>query len=466
MKTAVKPPIPAKSRRLKAWRQTLCPLFLIAAFSTTLASEHAEKPNVVLVLADDLGIEALSLFGGNSLYTPNIDKLASQGMLFTHVFSNPFCSPSRATLITGRYPFANGLTTVLHSLRQENIHLSPAQPSFARQLKERGYATAIAGKWHMSLLHKHNHINEFGFDEYQVWQIFGEDGEKTRRFWKPHLNRNGTIREKEIVESYGPDENLEFLTDFMKTSVSNKQPFFAYFATPLPHFPWEPTPDSDDPDAYRKPHNEHKGDPRYFTDLVDYFDKCLGIFMETLDELGIAENTILIFLSDNGTDRDLTTRWADGRLLQGGKGTMTDRGTRVPMIVRWPGKIEPGSANHDLIDFSDFFPTICALTGASLPPDTLNGRSFHPQLLGQDGNPREWVHYQHGGARIVRSHDYILTNDDKLRPVVDFWEDPAETLSDALSEREQAARQQLKQVFADLNGMDYSNSLSEDMNKD
>ena len=143
-----------------------------SAAASPSATKSGGKPNIVMVLADDLGIECLSAYGGTSHRTPNIDRLAAQGIRFTHCFSNPYCSPSRASLLTGRYPFKNGLTDVLSSQKQADIYLHPSQPSYARQLKEAGYATGLAGKWHVSLLHKHNTIREFGFDEYQVWQIF------------------------------------------------------------------------------------------------------------------------------------------------------------------------------------------------------------------------------------------------------------------------------------------------------
>ncbi|MEK6247253.1 MAG: sulfatase-like hydrolase/transferase, partial [Planctomycetales bacterium] len=299
-------------------------------------------PNIVVILADDLGIECLSSYGGTSHDTPNIDKLATQGMRFTYCFSNPFCSPSRANLLTGRYPFKNGLKVVLSVRHQEEIHVSPEQPSFARQLKAEGYATAIAGKWHVSLLHRHNTINAFGFDQYQVWQIFDKDGNKTRRFWKPHINRNGTVLIEEVEDRYGPDVDVEFLIDFMKTSAEKQQPFLAYFSTPLPHFPWEPTPDTED-QSYRKPHNERKGDPKYFPDMVKYLDKCVGRLMQALEDIGVADNTIVFFLADNGTDRGITNSWGDGKSIAGGKGTMTDRGTHVPLMVRWPDHIRPGS---------------------------------------------------------------------------------------------------------------------------
>jgi arylsulfatase A len=407
------------------------------------------KPNVVFILADDLGVECLSAYGGTSHKTPNIDRLAKEGMRFTKSFSHPFCSPSRGSLLTGRYPFQNGLKVVLHSKKQENIYLKPSQPSFPRQLKQHGYATQIVGKWHVSLEHKHNTIREFGFDHYQTWCIFDEKGEKTTRFWNPYLMRDDRIIAAEIKNRYGPDVDLEVYLDFIKTNAKAKKPFLAYYSTYLPHYPWEPTPDSKEK-TYRAPNSDHKGDPKYFPDMLAYLDKQIGSMLQTLDDLGIADNTIIIFLADNGTDTGLINQWGEGKSIAGGKGTMTDRGTHVPLLVRWPGKIKAGSVCEDLVDFTDFLPTLCELTGAKLPEPSIHGRSFAPQLLGQPGQPREWIHIQHGDNRQLRNHDYMLTNKDQLRRVVPLWEHPAQPNENRDPEKEAAVRKSLQAVFEAL----------------
>ena len=223
------------------------PLIVLLICLADSSLDAAEKPNIVVILADDLGIECLSSYGGTSHQTPNIDKLASQGMKFTNCYSNPYCSPSRASLLTGRYPFRNGLKEVIYDRKKHaNTYLDTDQPSFARQLKKAGYATAIAGKWQLSFLHQRNTINDFGFDEYQCWQLFNDGKSKTRRFHNPHYNRNGKIIAEQIKDRYGPDVNVEFLVDFIKTNAAKKQPFMAYYTCLLPHFPWVPTPDSQD----------------------------------------------------------------------------------------------------------------------------------------------------------------------------------------------------------------------------
>ena len=424
---------------------------LTAILALLLATLHAEetlatKPNVVLILADDLGVECLSAYGGTSHKTPNIDRLAKEGMRFSRCFSHPFCSPSRGSLLTGRYPFQNGLKVVLHSKKQENIYLKPSQPSFPRQLKQHGYATQIVGKWHVSLEHKHNTIREFGFDHYQTWCIFDEKGGKTTRFWNPYLIRDDRVIADEIKDRYGPDVDLEVYLDFIRTNAKAKKPFLAYYSTYLPHFPWEPTPDSKDK-TYRAPNPAHKGDPKYFPDMLAYLDKQIGIMLQTLDDLGIADNTIIIFLADNGTDTGLVHQWGEGKSIAGGKGTMTDRGTHVPLLVRWPGKIKAGSVCDDLIDLTDFLPTLCELTGAKLPGQSIHGRTFAPQLLGQPGQPREWIHIQNASNRQVRNNDYMLDNKDQLRRVVELWEDPAKPNENRDPEKEAAARKSLQAVF-------------------
>ena len=417
-----------------------------AVSSSKAVGDAGSRPNIVVILADDLGIECLSSYGGNH-HTPNIDKLAMQGMRFTHCFSNPYCSPSRANLLTGRYPFMNGLTEVIFDERAHaNTYLHTDQPSFARQLKQAGYTTAIAGKWQLSFLHQRNTIADFGFDQYQCWQIFRSDKSKTTRFHQPHFNRNGNIIADEISGRYGPEVNAEFLINFIKTNAATDKPFLAYYTSLLPHFPWVPTPDSKD-QSYQLPNATHKGNPKFFPDMVTYLDRNVGRIMQTLEQTDIDDNTAVIFLADNGTDRDLKNQWGDEKVIAGGKGTMTDRGTHVPLIVRWPKHIQAGSTCDDLIDFSDLFPTLCDLAGAPLPREKIHGRSFLPQLLSNDGSPRAWVHVQDKGARHVRNKDYILNNKNQLRSVVEIWEPPAKPDQNKYPEKERAARLQLQAVF-------------------
>lgn len=219
-------------------------LFFLIAWSVaatsfaTDAQAETSRPNILLILVDDLGIECLSTYGGASHETPNIDKLAKQGMRFTHCFSNPYCSPSRAKLLTGRYAFQNGVKRVIFDPKQHsNLYLRTEQPTFARQLQSAGYATAIAGKWQLSFLHKRDTINAFGFETYQCWQIFDENNKKSRRFHEPHFNRDGKIIRDQIRSEYGPDVNVAFLSAFIDDNAKKGKPFLAYYTCLLPHWP-------------------------------------------------------------------------------------------------------------------------------------------------------------------------------------------------------------------------------------
>ena len=252
----------------------------------------------------------------------------------------------------------------------------------------------------------------------------------------------------DIADRYGTEVNVEFLIDFIEASTAKEQPFLAYYTCLLPHYPWVPTPDSED-QADPLTDTAGHGDPKFFPDMVRYLDKNVGRLMTTLDRLGIAEDTVVCFLADNGTDRKLTNRWGEDKLVEGGKGTMTDRGTRVPLIVRWPGKIAAGSTCTDLVDFTDLMPTLCELAGAPLPVEKIHGRSFAPQLLGKPGRPREWVHVQDGEQRHVRSRDFILDHLNQLRPTVEIWQSPAKPVQD-FDPQAKTARRQLRAAFNEL----------------
>jgi arylsulfatase A len=402
----------------------------------------AERPNILIILADDLGLECLSAYGGESHKTPHLDQLAREGMRFTHCFSHPYCSPSRASLITGRYPFLHGLKQVLFDeTRHADLWLRTDQPSFARQLRQAGYATAIAGKWQLSFLHQNNNVNAMGFDRYQCWQIFRPDGTRSRRFFDPHFLQDGVIR-RDIAEKFGPDLNVEYLTEFLRECAENPKPFLAYYTSLLPHFPWVPTPDGRAGHT-ALPDESGAGDPKFFPGMVRHLDRQVGTLLATVDRLGLAERTIVFFLADNGTDPRLSHLWR-GRKVPGGKGTMTDRGTRVPLIVRWPGQIAAGSVCHDLVDFSDFLPTLCELAGAPLPEVELHGRSFAPQLRGRPGRPREWVLAQDKERQFVRNREFLLPSSGSLRPVVELSEDPAPPIHRQLTPKESAAQSVLR----------------------
>lgn len=243
--------------------------------------------------------------------------------------------------------------------------------------------------------------------------------------------------------------NVEFLSGFIKEQAENEKPFLAYYTCLLPHYPWVPTPDSED-QADPLEDNEGKGDPKFYPDMVAYLDKVVGRLMTTVEEAGVAENTVFIFTADNGTDQLLKNNFGDGHVIPGGKGSMTDRGTRVPLIVRWPGQVNAGSACVDLIDFTDFLPTLCQIAGAPLLEARIHGQSFLPQLKGQPGATRSWVYIQDHNRKHLRTKDYIYASEQGLRPVTELWNSPATPFEAPLSAEQEAAEFRLKGILKKL----------------
>ena len=389
----------------------LIPCIILSAMMNLPLTSASEKPNVVLILADDLGMECLSAFGGESYHTPNLDQLAKQGMKFDHCFAAPYCTPSRAQILTGNYPFKNGIKGLIYKEHQKT-KLSPTEnPSFSATFQRHGYRTFIAGKWQLSILKNYDTIKDFGFDSYRCWQIFDAQRNKTNRHYQYTYRTNGVAQKEFQPKRYGPDAMCDFLIQEIKQSHQNKQPFMAYYTSLLPHWPWVPTPDSKD----QKMPSGRLGNKKFLGDMITYLDKNVGRLLDTLDELGIRDNTIVMFVADNGTDQNgILSRW-NGKTVKGAKGALNDRGTRVPLIVRWPAKVAAGSSCSDLIDISDIFPTLCSCAGLE-PGNDLHGQSFFPQLEGRPGVPRSWVFMQNEAGYYIRDKNWIIDSKGKVRP--------------------------------------------------
>lgn len=379
------------------------------------------RPNILFILADDLGIEGLSIYGGELFKTPNIDKIGFEGVKFTRAFANPYCTPTRSEILTGRYPFATNTSRVIYDYEQhKDMVLDVSHPTFAKQFQKAGYKTAIAGKWQLTFVSEKDQIREFGFDTYMVWQILTEDKKRTTRYHNPHFRSDGKILHEEIKDLYGPDVMVDFLIDFIHTNHETGHPFVAYYTALLPHFPFVPTPDSKDqtmPDNALNPGIQH-GDQKFYPDMVHRLDYNVGRLLDKLDELGISQNTIVVFVADNGTDQHVNTN-INGHVFQGGKGSLTDRGTLVPLLIRWPGVIQPGSTDEELVKVADFFPTLCDFAEVPLPDEFIHGQSFANRITtkGSQIPPREWVHIQRAEDRYLRTKDWIVTDKGEFKKV-------------------------------------------------
>lgn len=374
------------------------------------AAEKPGRPNIVLIMADDLGAECLSCYGSTSYKTPNLDALAQSGSRFTHGYCTPLCSPSRVQLLTGRYGFRTGWTQLISGPKE---FFDPRKDkTFGHVLQAAGYRTGIAGKWQLCDFDKHpNHVQECGFDEHCMW-TWMYMAQQRSRYWDPFIWENGKLR-ADTKGKYGPDLFCDFAVDFIRRHKD--KPFFFYYPMALVHDPFVPTPDSKTP-ADKNPNAR-------YADMVAYMDKLVGRVVGVLDELKLRENTLILFTGDNGTPRQITSKRGDVT-IPGGKGTMTEAGTHVPLIASWKGTTPAGKVVNDLIDFSDVLPTLCALTGAEPPKGVLlDGVSFAPQLRGQAGKPREWVFSQLGKNRYVRDPRWKLHGDGRLYDMdQDFFE--------------------------------------------
>jgi len=414
----------------------------VAAGGYLSACAGREPPtNVILIMADDLGRETLGCYGGTGFKTPVLDELARTGARFRHCYSQPLCTPTRVQLMTGRYNFRNYIGFGV---------LKPGEPTFGHMMQEAGYATCVVGKWQLwgandsrGMGGRGVYPDEAGFDEYCLWQV-EQIGE---RYADPlmYLNRRAP---EQLAGAYGPDVATNYLLDFITRQEG--RPFFAYYPMILPHDPFVPTPDSPDwEDGDRRQRNQ-----RFFGDMVTYMDKLVGQITRKLDELNLRENTLVMFLGDNGTNRNITSPTTRGD-VKGHKGFPDDGGTRVPLIAHWPGTIPGGSVLEDLVDTTDFLPTIAATTGAGPPSGVhLDGRSFLPQLRGEAGDPRAWVfcHYDpdwgdFDRSRFARDRRWKLYDDGRLYDVAadELERHPLEP--DAMGPEALAAQQRLQQVL-------------------
>ncbi len=387
---------------------------LLTAFLLLLvgnAGAGRQQPNVILILADDFGYECLGANGGTSYQTPVLDHLAATGMRFGHCHVQPLCTPTRVQLMSGIYNVRNYLTFGT---------MDPASYTFANAFRQAGYATAVVGKWQLG--QDPNLPAKFGFDEFCLWQ----HTRRPPRYANPGLEINGAEKDYHSGE-YGPDIVNDYAIDFVTRHKDH--PFLLYYPMMLTHAPYQPTPDSRDWDPKRK--GEKGGaSPQHFGEMVAYMDKLVGKLVSRLDDLGLREDTMLVFLGDNGTGQGTKSRMGD-RIVTGGKGKMTAAGTHVPLIVNWPGRVAQGRVCVDLIDSVDLLPTICAATGTPWAGErVIDGRSFWPQLQGEPGEPRAW-RYSWYGPHDVLEGEFAATRNFKLYRDGRFFDlraDPEELL--------------------------------------
>jgi len=391
----------------------LCNLVVSALiFSGTLSATAAERPpNIVLIMADDVGCETLGCYGGQSYKTPHIDRLAGTGLKFTHCYAMPVCHPTRTCLLSGRYPRHQGNPRWGTYPRLDESH------TLARILQSAGYRTAIAGKWQLTLLLKDpEQPHRMGFDDYC---LFG--WHEGPRYHQPMIHQNGKLR-TDVADRYGPSVYVDYLLDFM--SHNKDRPFFAFYSMALCH---DVTDDLEQPVPYARGKDHYDS----YAEMMAQMDAHVGRVTTAIRRLGIEKNTLVLFTTDNGTAKRSLHQVIDGKhirlpvssragnkLVPGGKGNLSDDGTHVPLLASWPGRIKPGTTTDHLVDMSDFLPTFRELSGGPQPgrgTTRIDGRSFAGLLAADGGRSRRWAYAERGNKRFfVRTQNWKLYNNGQL----------------------------------------------------
>jgi len=351
----------------------------------------AGKPNIIFIMVDDLGKDWISCYGADNIQTPHIDKLAKGGMKFHNAWSMPQCTPTRATLLTGQYPWRTGWVNHWDVPRWGVGYFDWTKyTTFARVMKSAGYRTAIAGKWQINDFRlEPNALEKHGFDDWCMWTGYEAGNPPSgERYADAYIHtRAGS---KTYKGKFGPDVYCDFLVDFIHKNKA--KPMMIYFPMALTHGPLVPTP--------AEP--KVTGKTARLKAMVRYTDKLVGRLVKAVDDAGIRKNTIIIFTTDNGTGGGVRGT-IGGVRPTGGKASNYEGGVCEPFIVNCPGTVAAGVDTDALTDFSDLLPTFAELGGAPLPKGvTLDGRSFAPLLLGKaDGSPRDWILAMgHGAARL------------------------------------------------------------------
>ncbi len=361
------------------------------------------KPNIVIILIDDIGYEVPQYTGGQSYTTPLMDALSTGGMQFTHCYASAMCSPSRVTLLTGKYGFRNYIDWGF---------LDTTHKTMANLLKDNGYATCVSGKWQLD--GGEASIHKVGFDSYCVFDPFTEADTSDReeneyRYKNPAIYENGTYLPADSVEGkYSDDIFAKYAANFI--SQNTTKPFFVYFAFSECHMPFSPPPNNPLYDTWDPLVDQPNKD--FYPDMVSYMDSKITKLIDATRKPGVQDRTYFFILADNGTPKPIISEYKN-REVRGGKDSTNEFGLHVPLIVYGP-KITGGTTNNNIVDFTDFLPTIASM--ASVPESdllqcgTLDGVPFNNQLFNLSGTSRDWS-YGYFNPYINRPFKRIYVQD-------------------------------------------------------
>lgn len=411
--------------------------------------DSGRRPNFIVILVDDLGYQDVGCFGSPLISTPNIDRLATEGVKFTSFYAQPVCTPSRAALLTGCYPMRVGLPQVLGALAKTGI--SDSEITIAQLLKARGYATACIGKWHLGQ-HPQFLPTRHGFDFFYGLP-YSNDMDK------PPSPPIPLMRGEKIIEQPADQNTLtqRYTREAVKFIESNKdRPFFLYLPQSMVHVPLHVS------DGFRG-----KSKRGLYGDAVEEVDWSTGQILETLKRLGLDDNTLMVFTSDNGPWLTKGDNGGCALPLREGKGTTYEGGIRVPCLMRWPGKIPAGLVSDEMVSEMDLLPTIARLAGAAEPKDRIiDGKDILPLMTGKNGavSPHDVLFfYRAQKLQALRCGKWklVLPQDGKPAELYDLRSDIAESrdlstqypkLVERLSARAQECREDLGDSITGVQG--------------
>ncbi|MEM7143512.1 MAG: sulfatase-like hydrolase/transferase [Verrucomicrobiota bacterium] len=375
-----------------------------AGLFTGASAVDKSKPNVIVIMADDIGAEGLESYGSTIFTSPNLTRMAEEGIQFQNAYATPLCTPTRVMIMTGTYPHRNGFGALMS--KKPGARMPADIPTFGHYFQKAGYKTAIAGKWQLGKFDAFpGQPAEHGFDRYCMWTWF-YNGKKDSRFYKPHIHVDGEFFQGSEAD-FGPDTYCDFVLDFI--DENKDEPFFIYFPMALVHSPFIHPPRLEEK-ASAKFTEDLSKQTRAFGHMITYMDDIIGQILERLKASGIDENSLVMFTGDNGTGKQIVSK-LPGMSLQGQKGSPVEAGSRVPLIVRWPAKIEP-SVSEEFFCLVDVLPTIASVVGIELTAE-VDGMDLSHYFVGQDGEDREYIVMPYKGF-YVRDKRFRLHADGRM----------------------------------------------------
>jgi arylsulfatase A-like enzyme len=417
-----------------------------ASSATRLSDNGADvrRPNIILIVADDMGYGDCGCFGSETIRTPNIDAIAERGIRFTDFHSNgAVCSPTRAALLTGRYQQRTGIEGVITAKNHRHVGLPLEETTFADLLGADGYATALFGKWHLGYEERFNPTRR-GFDEFVGFVSGNID-------YKSHIDQVGIEdwwRSDKLTPEDGYTTDLVTEHGVRFIEENKDKPFCLYLAHECPHYPYQGPND----EAYRTPGNAkpingpREDKAQAYKEMMECMDAGIGRIVDTVAACGLEEDTLVFFFSDNGPSGP-----GSAGVLRGGKGNLWEGGHRVPAAACWTGTIPPGTETHTPCIGMDLFPTMLAMAGAQAPADlTLDGVDIMPVMTGQAPKLERDLFWRFKNKRAIRSGKWKLVlgeGDAETRELFDLENDLPES-NNVIAEHQDLARELEEEIAA------------------